>query len=141
MMIACILSSCGSSEKGSSILQNYLDTEDEGISILQTKAEVDIKEAIIGTWKITEGSKNVNREYYPEQDYLLFTANGAWDNKNSADANWNPKKSNTYIISDGTIVIDSNDLVYQYTYLISISDNILKLQYPGEEPLYFERVS
>ncbi len=91
----------------------------------------DLKKDIIGQWKITDASKKIrDNDFYPEKSTITFSENGTWDGK----------KNNTYVIYDNCLVLDSDKLVFQYTYVISIENNILKMEYPGATPIYYERV-
>ncbi len=117
----CVLSACGEDSKPDKNNQNGSEKVQE---------VVNIKEEIIGEWHLSEKSKHVDQEFYPEENVLIFSEDGTWNNK----------KTNTYIIADESIVMDSRWWASQYTYVISISDDVLMLQYPGEEALYFNKV-
>ncbi|MBE6808498.1 MAG: hypothetical protein E7524_03415 [Ruminococcaceae bacterium] len=113
ILISCIISACGTTNKPKKNVQ---------------EESVDIKKEIIGEWHLTKESENVDQgDFYPETDILIFSNNGTWNNK----------ETNTYIISDKSITMDSRWWAHQYTYNISISDGKLMLQYPGAEALFF----
>ncbi|MBE6813483.1 MAG: hypothetical protein E7523_11470 [Ruminococcaceae bacterium] len=57
------------------------------------------------------------------------------------DGTWNNKSTNTYIITENSITMDSRWWLHQYTYNISINDDVLMLQYPGAEALYFTKAA
>ena len=90
-----------------------------------------LERAIIGEWHLAEESKSVDQSaFYPEVSVLIFSEDGTWNNV----------KTNTYVVADGTVTMDARGLVHQYTYIVSIENDVLMLQYPGATPLYFERV-
>lgn len=89
-----------------------------------------LEEEIIGEWHLTEESESVDQSaFYPEVSVLIFSEDGTWNNV----------QTNTYVVADGTVTMDARGLVHQYTYIVSIENDVLMLQYPGATPLYFQR--
>ncbi len=103
----------------------------KSVNVTENIFEKPLSELIIGEWHLTEESKDVSQWNYPEVSVLKF----------SDDGTWNDKSTNTYMIAENTIVMDGSNFVFQYTYQISIENDILMLLYPGDEPLYFEKVN
>ncbi len=90
-----------------------------------------LEKQILGHWKLTEESKSVNQSaFYPEVDELTFHADGSW----------NDEEGNVYTVSDNQVTMSARGVIHPYTYNVEIKNDILMLQYPGAEPLYFELV-
>ncbi len=96
-----------------------------------------LEKEILGEWQIVEASKRIRRanDCYPEEDILFFGGDGCW----------NHAETNTYRIYydeyDGAhLVMDSDKLAFQYTYLIGIGENVLEICYPSKSPIFYERV-
>ncbi len=94
-----------------------------------------IDKAIVGAWCVTEESEDVDRDFYPEGDFLVFYDDGTFSEKLSGVG----RKYTSYKISGDILIMDSEKWVCQYTYTVKIDNDILTIQYGQEEPLIFER--
>ena len=118
LILICVLSACGKKQTSDSF---YIDSDKQ-----------DLSQEIIGEWSILkEKSAGADiKNYYPEESTLVFSKDGTWNNV----------KTNTYIIAGNTLTIDARWIAHQYVYTISIDNDELTIQYPGQNPVYYKRV-
>ncbi len=99
-------------------------------------SSINLEKEIIGEWEITKDSYSSYNDDYPAS-YLIFEANGNWyDELRGAYGG----HDGAYFIEDNKITMSCGNWFSDYSYKISIENDILELQYKGYKPVYYERV-
>ena len=94
-------------------------------------SDENLKDSIIGSWVLTEDSEPSFSDDYPSKE-ITFESNGRCQIGGYLGQ---------YYIENDIIVMDCNNWFYEREYKISIKDGLLKLQYRGYSPVYYERIN
>lgn len=87
-----------------------------------------------GTWQLSSNSYNADFDNYPECEYMTFLEDGTgyFDNDMS--------ETFSYHIDNNTIIMDSNDWMFAYTYNFKISGKELSISYINDEPIFYNKI-
>ena len=133
-MLFC-LSACGATETSGNVNNTLSESQTDTTQNTEETKENNsgnLGKKIIGEWKLTAESKSAFSDDYPGS-CLTFYADGSWDNYGDY--------SNQYFISGNTITMNSSNWFSEMIYTVSIDDNVLKLQYKGYPPVYYDKIS
>ena len=97
----------------------------------------ELKEEIVGTWNLIKDSEDAYSSDYPDSK-LTIKEDGIWKSPILDRGHYG---NGHYYIEDGIIVMNCRNWFSEREYKVSIEDGLLKLQYKGYTPVYYQRAN